>query len=95
MQFMQFFVIFAISVFYGDLSDPVAPTLRVTSEDVVTAYAYQDRKGRFLPSLALPRADQGPCERPKVTVSTNNGLRVCMGRCRTYLCSFHPGQLKN
>ena len=29
-------------------------------------------------SLALPGAGHGPCERHKITVSTNNGLRLCM-----------------
>ena len=56
---------------FGDLSHRVLPTLRGVSGDVVTAYAYQDTKGRFLQSLALPRAGQGPCERRKMTVSTN------------------------
>ena len=31
-------------------------------------------------SLVLPRAGHGPCQGREVTVSTNNGLHVCMGR---------------
>ena len=32
----------------GDLGDPVVPTLRGASGDVVTIYAYYDTEGRFL-----------------------------------------------
>ena len=32
------------------------------------------RKDFFLQSVALPRAGQNPCQRRKMTVSTNNGL---------------------
>ena len=39
---------------FGDRNDPVVPTLRCESGDVVTAYANKDAKGRFLQSLALP-----------------------------------------
>ena len=52
---------------FGDLSDPVVPTLRGMSGDVVTVYAY-------LQSLALLRAGHNPCQRREMTVSTNNGL---------------------
>ena len=31
-------------------------------------------EGRFLQSLALPRAVHNPCQRREMTVSTNNGL---------------------
>ena len=31
-------------------------------------------EGRFLWSLALPRAVHNPCQRREMTVSTNNGL---------------------
>ena len=55
---------------FGDLSDPVVPTLRGVSGDVVTVYASQDTEGRFLQSLALLRAVQ----RREMTVSNNNGL---------------------
>ena len=42
-------------------------------------------------SLALPRASQGPCESHEITVSTKNGLHVCMGWCLTcFFCSFSP-----
>ena len=41
---------------FGDLGDPVVPTLRDVSGDVVTVYAYYDTEGRFLQSLALPGA---------------------------------------
>ena len=37
MQFMHFLAIFAMFV---DLGDPVVPTLRGASGDVVTVYAY-------------------------------------------------------
>ena len=39
---------------FGDLGDPVVPTLRVVSGDVVVD-AYQDTKGRLLQSIALPK----------------------------------------
>ena len=59
---------------FGDLGDPVLSTLRGVSGDVVTVYAYSDTKGRFfLPSVALRRAGQNPCQRREMTVSTNNG----------------------
>ena len=59
---------------FGDLGDPVVPTLRGVSGDVVTAvYAYYDAKGRFLQSVALLRAGHNPCQRHEMTVSTNNG----------------------
>ena len=59
---------------FGDLSDPVVPTLRGVSGDVVTVYASQDTEGRFLQSLALLRAVHNPCQRREMTVSNNNGL---------------------
>ena len=59
---------------FGDLGDPVVPTLRGASGDVVTVYACYDTKGRFLQSLALPRAVHNPCQRREMTVSDNNGL---------------------
>ena len=48
------------------------------------------QKDFFLQSVALPMAIQGPYERREITVSTNNGLHVCMGWCTTCLCSFSP-----
>ena len=39
-QFMHFSANFAMTAFLGDLSDPVVPTLRGVSGDVVTVYAY-------------------------------------------------------
>ena len=59
---------------FGDLGDPVVPTLRGVSGDVVTVYASQDTTGRFLQSLALLRAVHNPCQRREMAVSTNNGL---------------------
>ena len=59
---------------FGNLGDPVVPTLRGVSGEVVTVYAYQDTEGRFLQSLALLRAGHNPCQRRETTVSTNNGL---------------------
>ena len=59
---------------FGDLGDPVVPTLRGVSGDVLTIYGYYDMEGRFLQSLALPRAVHNPCQRREMTVSTNNGL---------------------
>ena len=52
----------------------MVPTLRGVSGDVVAVYAYWDTKGRFLQSVALPRASENPCQRREMTVSTNNGL---------------------
>ena len=63
---------------FGDLGDPVVPTLRDESRDVVTIYAYYDTKGRFLQPLAFPRPGHGPRKRWEMTISTNNGLHVCM-----------------
>ena len=59
---------------FGDLGDPGVPTLRGVSGDVVTVYTYYDTEGRFLESLAMPRAVHNPCQRAEMTVSTNNGL---------------------
>ena len=55
-------------------------------------HAYQETKGRFLRSLALLRAGQGPCEKCEITVSTNSGLHVCIGWNTTYAV-FHLAQL--
>ena len=83
----------------GDLSDPVVPTLRGVSGDVVTVYASQDTEGRFLQSLALLRAVHNPCQRREMTVSNNNGLVNGPGHnlggllgdwYTTCLCSFSP-----
>ena len=38
---------------FGNLGEPVVPTLRGASGDVVTAYAYYDTEGRFLQSVVL------------------------------------------
>ena len=59
---------------FGDLGDPVVPTLRGVSGDVVTVYADSDTEGCFLQSLALLRAVHNPCQSREMTVSTNNGL---------------------
>ena len=40
MQFMQFSAIFGILTVFGDLNDPMLPTLRGVSGDVVTVYAW-------------------------------------------------------
>ena len=58
---------------FGDLGDPVVPTLRGVSGDVVTVHAYYDTEGRFLQFVALPRAGHKPCQRCAMPVSTNNG----------------------
>ena len=54
---------------FGDLGDPVVPTLRGASGDVVTVYASQDTEGRFLQSLALPRAVHNPCQKREMAIS--------------------------
>ena len=59
---------------FGNLGDPLLPTARDVSGDVVTVCAYPDTEGRFLQSLASPRAVHNPCQRRKMTVTTNNGL---------------------
>ena len=59
---------------FGDLGDPVVPTLRGVSGDVVTVYASEDTEGRFLQSVALLRAVHNPCQRREMTVSAKNGL---------------------
>ena len=45
---------------FGDLGDPVVLSLRAVSGDVVIVYAYYDMNGRFLQSLAVPRAGEMP-----------------------------------
>ena len=52
----------------------MVPTLRVVSGEVVTVYAYSDTKGRFLQSLAVPRAVKCRYQRREMAVCTNNGL---------------------
>ena len=42
-------------------------------------------------SVALPMAGQGLCERHQITVSTNNGLHVCMGWHTTYF--YREGEI--
>ena len=59
---------------FGVLGDPVVPTLRGASGDVVTVSASQDTQGRFLQSLALLRAVHNTCQRREMAVSANNGL---------------------
>ena len=59
---------------FGDLGDPMLPTLKGVSGDVVTVYGYQDAKARFLQSLALLKAGQNLCQKQEMTVSTNSGL---------------------
>ena len=71
---------------FGDLGEP----MRGVSGDVVRLYAYQDTKGGFLQSLALLGGVHNPCQKCEMTVSTNNDLRECTGRCTTCLCSFSP-----
>ena len=56
----------------GAFGDPVVPTLRGVSGDVVTVYAYEDAKGRFLQSLVLLRAGHNLCQKCETTISTNN-----------------------
>ena len=78
---------------FGNLGEPVVPTLRGASGDVVTVYAYQDTRGRFLQSLALPGAVHNPCQRREMAVSTNNGL--VNGEVHNLLMQFfNPGSSK-
>ena len=70
MQFMHLSGIFGM---LAVLATSVTP-LRGVSGDGLTVYAYKDMKGRFLQSLALPRAGQTPCQKCEMTVCTNNGL---------------------
>ena len=70
---------------FGDPGDPVVPTLRGVSGDVVTLYAYYDRKGRVLRPSAFSRAGQNVCQRREMTARTNHGLHESMGRCTTRL----------
>ena len=57
-----------------NLGDPAVPTLRGMSGDIVTVYAYYDREGRFLLSVALPRAGHSACQRREMAVCTTTGL---------------------
>ena len=50
---------------FGDLGDPVVPTLRGVSGDT---------EGRFLQSLSVPRAGRCRYKRCEMAASTNNGL---------------------
>ena len=79
---------------FGDLSDVVVPSLRGASDDVVAAYAYQDTNGRFLQSLALPRAGQGPCAKSPFPLVM---AYMCEwgGGTQAAHAVFHLGQLKN
>ena len=74
MQFLHFLAIFSCVGSFGYLGDPVLPTLRGVSRDVVTLDACSDTKGHFLQFVALLSAGQNPCQRSEMTVSTNNGL---------------------
>ena len=74
MQFMQFFSHFCYVGGFGELGDPVVPTLGGASGDVVTVSASQDTEGRFLQSLALLRTGHNPGQRREMAVSANNGL---------------------
>ena len=71
---------------FGDLSDPVVPTLRGVSGDVVTVYASQDTEGRFLQPLALLRAVHNPCQRREMAVSAN--IRLVNGLGHNLLMHF-------
>ena len=71
---------------FGDLGEPVVPTLRGASGDGVTVHACWDMEGRFLQSLALLRAVHNPCQRREMTASTNNGL--VNGPVRNLLVQF-------
>ena len=65
--------IFPNGGFFGNLSDPVIPTLRGLSEDILPSHADWDTKGRFVSSLSVSSDGQGPWERREITGSTNNG----------------------
>ena len=71
---------------FGDLRDPVVPTLRGVSGDVVTVYASRDTEGRFLQSLALLRAVRNPCQRREMAVSAN--IRLVNGPAHNLLVQF-------
>ena len=44
----------------GDVGDPVLPTLRDVSGDIVTIYAYLDTKGRFFAVCSLTQGWSKP-----------------------------------
>ena len=94
MQFMYaLFSRFCYVGGFGNLGDPVLPTARDVSGDVVTVCAYQHTEGRFLQSLASPRAVHNPCQRHEMTVTTNNGLVT--GPVHNLLMQFFtPGSSK-
>ena len=71
MQLMQCFVVFAMSAFLATL---LTPWCKWGCCGSICLLGYE--RTFFLQSLALPRAVQGPCERRKITVSTNNRLHV-------------------
>ena len=77
---MQFSAIFALSVFFCDLSNSVAPTvaptLRGATGGFVTPVQAQKRKNVFLQPLALPKAGHGLCDRREMILSTKVGLHV-------------------
>ena len=52
---------------FGDLGDPVLPTVRGAIGHFLTIYAYQDTKGCFLQALAFPRPGHGLCKRREMT----------------------------
>ena len=53
MQFMHFSAIFGMLGVMATLGDPVVPTLRGVSGDVVTVHAYWDMEGRFFAVFSL------------------------------------------
>ena len=60
---------------FGNLNNPVQPTMSNVTGHVVTIYACYPTKRGFLEYVGFPRAGQNPCQRCEIIVSTNNGLR--------------------
>ena len=63
---------------FGGFSDPMMPTLSGASGDIVTAYAYQVTKGRFLLSLVQVLAN-GRIRLAALAEQTNAELENLLG----------------
>ena len=79
---------------FGDVVDPVVPTLRGVSGDNGIVYSYQETEGRFLQSLPLLKAGHNPCQRRQMAISTDNGLVNGPGH-NLLMQFFTLGHLKN
>ena len=74
MQLTHFFRHFCHVGGFDELGDPVVPTLKGVSGNVVTVSAPQDTEGQFLQSLALLIALHNQCQRREMALPANKHL---------------------